>query len=96
MSRETWIWNKQRSAWVRKLRDKTYRLATANIIPDEMPPTWHPATGEMVTSKRGFRERTRAAGCVEIGNEPIRDQRRDLAGDPRPDIARAIEQLQNR
>lgn len=34
---------------------------------DEMPPTKHPATGEMLTSKARFREITKAHGYEEVG-----------------------------
>lgn len=40
-----------------------------HIIRDEMAPTRHMANGQIYTSKRKFREATRCAGCVEIGNE---------------------------
>jgi hypothetical protein len=38
-----------------------------HIIQDEMPPTKHPITGEMFTSKAQFREVTRAHGYDEVG-----------------------------
>jgi len=37
------------------------------LIMDEMPPTKHPATGEVYTSKAKFRAATKAAGCEEVG-----------------------------
>ena len=42
---------------------------TAYVISDEMPETRHMASGEYFTSKAKFRQATRAAGCVEVGNE---------------------------
>ncbi len=39
------------------------------VISDEMPATRHMADGAMYTSKARFRQATRAAGCVEVGNE---------------------------
>ncbi len=39
------------------------------VITDEMPATRHMADGQIYTSKRKFREATRRAGCVEVGNE---------------------------
>jgi hypothetical protein len=39
------------------------------VISDEMAATRHMADGKMYTSKAKFREATRAAGCVEVGNE---------------------------
>jgi len=38
---------------------------------DIMEPTWHPATGTMIDSKSKFRRETKAAGCIEYGNEDI-------------------------
>lgn len=51
----------------------------SNVIDDSMPATWHPATGETLDSKRAFRARTKAAGCIEIaganlnpGQKPVK------------------------
>lgn len=41
------------------------------IMKDEMEPTRHPADGRLYTSKKRFRETTRAAGCVEIGDQKM-------------------------
>lgn len=40
-------------------------------IPDEMPAMRHMAHpgGKMYTSKKKFRDETRARGCIEVGNE---------------------------
>ena len=43
-----------------------------SIISDTMEPTKHHATGKMISSKREFSKETRAAGCIELGNEQIR------------------------
>lgn len=70
-----------------------------NVISDTMPETRHMADGQYYTSKSKFREATKAAGCVEIGNEtnhvlsskPVqldRAKRRD-------DIRRTIYELRN-
>lgn len=40
-----------------------------NYISDIMEPTRHMADGKYYTSKAAFRAATRAAGCVEVGNE---------------------------
>jgi len=60
-----------------------------HVISDEMPATRHMADGQYYTSKAKFRAATRAAGCIEVGNEtkallaprkptmPTREQRRD-------------------
>ena len=44
-----------------------------SVIADEMPPTKHPITGEIFTSKSKFREVTRRHGCVEIGDSHLSD-----------------------
>jgi len=49
-----------------------------SVIDDSMPATWHPATGEMIESKRGFRARTRAAGCIEIAGADLNPGRKPV------------------
>lgn len=74
--------------------------AAPNVISDIMDPTRHMANGKYYTSKSRFREATKDAGCVEIGNDsalykprkPIplsREKRRE-------DIKRTIYELRNR
>lgn len=41
----------------------------AYVISDEMSETRHMADGLTYTSKSRFRQATRAAGCIEVGNE---------------------------
>lgn len=67
---------------------------------DTLEPTWHPADGKYYSSKKNFRDVTKAHGCIEIGNEtktltksrsykkPSRKQRRE-------DIKRAIWEVKN-
>jgi hypothetical protein len=40
-----------------------------NYISDHMAPTRHMVDGKMYDSKVAFRRATKAAGCVEVGNE---------------------------
>jgi|ERR1700686_635451 len=40
------------------------------VISDEMAPTKHMANGKIYTSAAKFRQATRDAGCVEVGNDP--------------------------
>ena len=42
---------------------------TMNFISDQMDSTRHMADGKYYTSKVAFRKATKAAGCIEIGNE---------------------------
>lgn len=70
------------------------------VISDNMSETRHMANNKFYTSKSEFRKATRAAGCLEVGNEtetllkprkPIsmsRTKRRD-------DIRKTISQLKN-
>ena len=68
----------------------------AYVISDTMPGTVHPVTGKMYDSKSEFRKATRAAGCVEVGNDVQRDQRKVELPPLKADIARAIESLSRR
>lgn len=71
------------------------------VICDEMDPTRHMADNRMYTSKSRFRAATRAAGCIEVGNEtatllrpraPVRLSRADR----RQAIRAAIRELRDR
>jgi hypothetical protein len=50
---------------------KPYITANAapNVISDIMPETRHMANGKNYDSKSEFRKATKAAGCVEVGND---------------------------
>lgn len=71
---------------------------TMNFISDTMDSTRHMADGKYYTSKKAFREATKRAGCIEIGNEtkylqkprkPVKLDRRKR----REDIKKAINDL---
>lgn len=67
------------------------------VIRDEMEPTRHMADGNHYTSKAKFRAATKAAGCYEIGNEPVR-QRKPVPLNRekrREDIKRTIYNIRN-
>lgn len=67
------------------------------VISDSMAPTKHMGTGEILDSKAKFRAATRASGCVEIGNETIKNRppvKLD-SGKRRDDIRKAIYDLRN-
>lgn len=66
------------------------------VISDTMLAIRHPITQKLMDSKSSFRAVTRAAGCVEVGNEVQRDTRRLEGFDSnarKADIARAISEL---
>lgn len=70
------------------------------VISDEMPETRHMADGNHYTSKSKFRQATRAAGCVEVGNEvsTLTKQRERIElsrGERRDAIRQSIYQLRN-
>jgi hypothetical protein len=71
------------------------------VISDIMPETRHMADGKTYTSKSEFRKATRAAGCVEVGNETSTltkpRQRIELdRGARREAIQRTIYEMKNR
>ena len=68
-----------------------------SVISDTMEPVKHHGTGAVIDSKARFRADTRASGCVEIGNEPIRPRApiRLDKGSRREAIQKAIYQLKN-
>jgi hypothetical protein len=68
------------------------------VITDEMGPLRHMADGKYYTSKHKFRAATKAAGCVEIGNEEVVKRRKPVLLDRRQrreDIRRAIHDLRD-
>jgi hypothetical protein len=74
------------------------RRSVASVISDTMDALKHPGTGELIDSKAAFRAATRASGCLEVGNEPMRPQPRP---EPRmseiaDDVKRSIAQLRSR
>lgn len=73
---------------------------SVRYIADEMAPTRHMANGKIYTSKKKFRQETKARGCIEVGDQthillqkrkPIELDRRQRADD----IRRAIYELKN-
>lgn len=71
------------------------------VISDTMSETRHMADGHYYTSKAAFRKATRAAGCVEVGNETtsLVKPRKRVTFDRRKrrdDIKRAISELKSK
>lgn len=71
-----------------------------NYISDQMDSTRHMADGKYYTSKAAFRKATKAAGCIEIGNDTSyltkpRKQRKLDKRERREDIRKAIYDLRN-
>lgn len=60
---------------------KYFAGKAAYVISDEMASTLHMADGRRYSSKAKFRQATRDAGCVEVGNDPA------IYGRPRTPVA---------
>ena len=60
---------------------KYFAEKAAYVISDEMAPTLHMADGKRYSSKAKFRQATRDAGCVEVGNDPA------ILGRPRAPVS---------
>lgn len=89
-------WHDLDEPWPAKCAPKA-RTSAVFVISDTMQPLKHMGTGEMIDSKAKFRAATRASGCVEIGNEPIKSRPNVKldGGKRRDDIRRAIYELRN-
>ena len=94
MARRKWIFDRQTQKMVEVPVDYVGAQIpkSPTVIQDSMDATMHPATGKMMDSKSEFRKVTRAAGCVEIGNEQIVDrvQRSTPIEEVRESIRRAV------
>lgn len=74
---------------------------TIRFISDEMPATRHMVDGKYYTSKKKFRNETKARGCVEVGDQThyLTKPRKPILPDKKQrveDIKKAIYQLQNK
>lgn len=83
--------------WEQRARQAKRYGAVPYVISDEMRAMKHHGTGEIIDSKAKFRQATRAAGCVEIGNEPIKSRPKIQLdrGKRRDDIRRVIYEIRN-
>lgn len=77
---------------------KHVSASATGVISDTMAPTRHMADGRTYDSKSKFREATKAAGCIEVGNETetiLKPRKRiELSREQRRnEIRRAIAQL---
>jgi hypothetical protein len=53
------------------------------IITDEMPVTLNHADGRYYTSKRAYEKAVSRAGCVIVGNEAMKDRRKEFSEERR-------------
>jgi len=73
--------------------------AATAVVSDTMDSTRHMADGKYYDSKSKFRQATKAAGCIEVGNElptllKLRKPQQLSREERRNDIRRALRQLQ--
>lgn len=78
------------------------QVVELSFISDNMEPTRHMCDGKYYTSKKKFRNETKARGCVEIGNEtstllkPKKYIAPSTRRQRREDIKKAIYELKNK
>lgn len=97
--------NEEYYLWL-SMREPDNRMMNGNrpvefrFISDTMEPTRHMVNNKIYTSKKKFRDETKARGCIEVGNEvaaltkkcpPIKLDKRKR----REDIKRAVWELKN-
>lgn len=89
-------WHDLDQPWPEKCLRETKNSAPY-VISDTMVPTKHMGTGRIIDSKAKFRQDTRASGCVEIGNEAIKNRSpiKLDGGQRREAIKKAIYDLRN-
>lgn len=89
-------WHDLEKPWPAKCQ-RSSKSSAVYVISDTMEPTRHMATGRMIDSKAKFRAATKASGCIELGNEPIRPRAPVRLGKAqrREAILRSIYQLRN-
>ena len=89
-----YIWHDGRFVDVTDWRPPPRRFPA--IHTDGMQAAIHPATGQVMDSKSRFREATRAAGLVELGNDYRTNQnpRFDDVESVKKDVAEAIGRLE--
>lgn len=83
MPRQRWIPETGEWVDVDKLRSGEYYHS---VIVDEMSPTRHPCSGEIITSKHKFRDVTRQHGCYEMGNDKPKPRRVENSGEMKAEI----------
>lgn len=75
------------------------RKLSVHVISDSMEPTFHMAACKHFTSKKKFRNETKAYGCVEVGNDYCKKAKTSVVLDRRQrreHIKQAIYELKNR
>ena len=75
MARAIYHWDRKLQKMVEGPAPRDSSNPAHLVIGDEMKDTVHPCDGRVYNSKSEFRKTTRAHGCIEIGNEPLKDTR---------------------
>lgn len=65
------------------------------VISDTLHDVVHPATGERYSSKKKFRDETRARGLTEVGNEDFPVRQLPTEAETRQEIQREIAEAYN-
>ena len=94
----TFVWRNGKVVDKAKAGPRHSGNSAAYVISDTMDPTLHHADCKMYTSKKKFRDATRAAGLIEYGNDLKITPRKIIPMDPakrRDDIRRTIYDLRN-
>jgi hypothetical protein len=65
----TYVWRNGKCVDKRYAAPKHAAADAPFVISDTMAPTQHMVDGKLYESKKSFRAATKAAGCVEYGNE---------------------------
>lgn len=97
--------NEEYYLWL-SMREPDNRMMNGNrpvefrFISDTMEPTRHMVNNKIYTSKKKFRDETKARGCIEVGNEvaALTKKRPLIKLDKRKrreDIKRAVWELKN-
>ena len=68
-----YYWSKERREFVPADEFVRPPSAAPAVLTDTMPAIRSEADGRMYDSKSSYRRALRAAGCVEVGNEPIHE-----------------------
>lgn len=92
MARGLWVWRNGKLI----PKGETEIEVRTTIINDEMPSTVHPATGQRFTSKKRFREMTRAAGCVEVGDQAMPERQPQEISGVKESLIQSWDQLSER
>lgn len=90
MPRSVYVWREGLGVIPKEEAPPLYVAPT--VIRDTMDALRHPATGEMIDSKSRFRQRTRDAGCIEIGTEKMRPAPR-VRPDLRNEVGKAMQMV---